>query len=93
MRVLLIALVLLLTACGGRNAKPNLPQCAIVPELQVVERHAYVRIPADLVKPEPIAEGPLSECPVVARERRAALERANSKLKQIGGIQGTEAKP
>lgn len=94
MRIVLAALIVLaLTGCPGKLRKPELPQCAVAPELQVVERHVYVPLPKRLTTPEPIAEGPLSECPMVARERRAAIERANAKLREAGAIQGTEVAP
>ncbi len=63
------------------------------PEVQIVERRVYVPIPADLTRTEEVAEGPLAECPMVAAERRAALERANARLRAVAGKQGTEVEP
>lgn len=62
---------------------------AVRPVVQVVERYVYVPIDSVLTGPEFIAEGPLSMCPQVAAERRAALERCNAKLAAIAGQQGT----
>ncbi len=95
MRILLIAIVVLLatTACR-KDTKPDLPpSCPVaVSEVTVVERRVYVPVEPVLTRPEPIAEGPLAQCPMVAAERRAAIERANAKLKAIQAKQGTEAK-
>lgn len=86
---------LALAACGKDNVIPDLPDAgtAVVPEVQVVDRIVYVPIPSALLKPEPIAEGPIAQCFTVAAERRAALERCNAKLQRAGAIQGTEVKP
>ena len=93
--ILAIASCLALAACGRDLVQPDLPDAgtAVVPELQVVDRHVYVRVPAHLTAPEPIAEGPIAQAFEVARKRRAALERANAKLREIAAIQGTEVDP
>ena len=65
----------------------------VTPTVVTVERIVYVKVPAELTRPEPIAEGPIAQCFDVAAQRRAALQRANSKLKQISEIQGTKVKP
>lgn len=80
-----------LLGCSGTSARPDLPSSggAVAPQVQVVERIVYVPVPAWLTSPEPIAEGPLSRCPQVAAERRAALQRCNAKLAQAGLIEGT----
>lgn len=85
----------LLAGCGRKDVKPNLPGAGTVvaPKVVYVDRYVYVRIKSELTQAEPIAEGPLSQCPAVAADRRAGLERANAKLRQIGQIQGTEAQP
>lgn len=95
MRFLLLIAVLLLAACGKDNVKPDLPGAdkIVTPTVVTVERIVYVKVPAELTKPEPIAEGPIAQCFDVAAQRRAALTRANSKLKQIGEIQGTRVEP
>lgn len=84
----------LLAGCAHdrQNARGDLPdpRTAVQPELQIVERIVYVPVPAHLTRAEPVAEGPLAECPIVARKRRAALERANAKLAEIATIQGAE---
>lgn len=96
--LLLIAIAVLLMACGRNrdDLKPDLPPscpAGAAAEVRIVERKIYVPIDSVLTRREPIAEGPLAECPQVARERRAALERVNSRLQQIESVQGTEVKP
>jgi len=94
--LLILAALCMLTACGKKGeTHPDLPGASTVvqPTIVTVERIVYVRVPADLTQPEPVAEGPIAQCFDVAAQRRAALARANSKLKQIGHIQGTEVKP
>lgn len=70
-RLIVSALCLALTACGGKR---------VVIEYVPVEvvREVYVPIPAELVAPHPISEGPLSACPAVAAERRRELEKCNA---------------
>jgi len=94
--ILLAAALCMLAACGKQGqTKPDLPGAAAVvqPTVVTVEHKVYVEVPDYLTKPEPIAEGPINQCFDVAAQRRAALTRANSKLKQIGQIQGTEVQP
>lgn len=95
MRLLLIAiLALLLTACADKAAKPDVPRGVIVqPKVITVTRTEYVRVPAELTDPLPIAEGPLSACPDVAAERRKALQKANADRKAVRALSGTEAQP
>ena len=96
MRVLTLVLpILLLAACKRDDVKPDLPPSCPEPstDVRVVTRYVYVAIPSRLTVEEPIAEGPLSECPVVAAERRAALERSNARAREARRIQGTEVKP
>lgn len=95
MRALLLIAVLLTLAACHRAVKPDLPgpDKIVAPTVVTVERVVYVKIPADLTKPEPVAEGPIAQCFDVAAQRRAALARANSKLKQISQIQSTEVRP
>lgn len=95
MRALLLIVALLTLAACKHAVKPDLPgpDKIVTPTVVTVERVVYVRVPADLTKPEPIAEGPIAQCFDVAAQRRAALARANSKLKQISQIQGTEVQP
>lgn len=83
------ALVLVLVACQSSGAKRTDPATAVEPVVQIVERIVYVPIDSALTAPEPIAEGPLSQCPSVAAQRRAALQRCNAKLRQAGQVQGT----
>lgn len=70
-RLIAVALCAALTGCGGKR---------VVIEYVPVEvvREVYVPIPAELVAPHPIAEGPLAHCPVVAAARRAELEKCNA---------------
>ena len=90
-----IAALLVLALAGCNKArKPDLPGGVIVkPELVTVVRREYVRVPAEFTDPLPIAEGPLSQCPLVAAERRKALEEANADRKAVRALSGTEAKP
>lgn len=92
--VIAIVLALSLAACR-EDRKPDLPGTGHVVETKVVEvvRYVYVPIPSSITRPEPIAEGPITEAFEVARQRRAALERANAKLREIAAIQGTEVEP
>ena len=83
-----------LSACAGRAAKPAAPlACPVQTEIVTVERVRYVPIAARLTETHPIAEGSLSQCPDVAAARRAELEKANAKLREIHAVQGTEVKP
>lgn len=95
---ILIAAALLTVACtrDRDDVKADLPPscpAGSAPEIRIVERKVYVPVPASLTRREEIAEGPLAECPQVARDRRAAVERVNSRLQQIEQLQGTEVKP
>lgn len=95
MRLLLIAIaVLLLAGCPGKATKPDIPRGVIVqPKLVEVVRTEYVRVPAELTDPLPIAEGALSLCPVVAAERKKTIQKANADRKATRALSGTEAKP
>jgi hypothetical protein len=64
--------------------------CATVPGVQVVERIVYVPVPAELTQPHEVAEGPLSQCPLVANQRRQALEACNADKAAIAEIEGTD---
>lgn len=93
--VVVAVLFALLAGCGRKDVKPNLPDAGTVvaPKVVYVDRYVYVRIKSELTQEEPIAEGPLSQCPAVAAARKAGQQRANAKLRQVGQIQGTEVKP
>ena len=93
---LLFWMVVSLCAFGacGRAAKPDVPRGVIVqPKVVTVTRTEYVRVPAELTDPLPIAEGPLSLCPVVAADRKKQLLKANADRKASRALSGTEAKP
>lgn len=85
---------LLLPACNRANLKPDLPGAGTVvkPEIVYVDRFVYVAIPASLTDEMPIAEGPLSQCPDVAAQRKKAAAVLNSRMRQIRAIQGTEVR-
>ena len=91
----LCAVCVLLTAgCAGKGTKPDVARGVIVqPKLVEVVREVYVRVPAELTDPLPIAEGPLSLCPMVAAERRKTIEKANADRRATRALSGTEAKP
>jgi hypothetical protein len=84
-----LLIVLSLAACN------TMPERVVVPkaELVTVTRIVYVPIPAALTTPLTVAEGPLAQCPSIARERRATIETCNARLAEISAIQGTEPKP
>ena len=89
-----LGLLILATGLAGcASSGEALPdsRTAVQPVVQVVERYIYGPIDSDLTVTEVIAEGPLSMCPQVAAQRKAALQRCNAKLTQIGGQQGTAA--
>lgn len=87
-------LVLVLAGCADKSRKPDRPGNVIVkPELVTVERKVYVQVPAELTDPLPIAEGPLSLCPLVAADRRKTIEKANADRRATRALSGTEVKP
>lgn len=93
MRILIVILLaVVLAACGRKPlVKPDLPPSTpIAPTIVYVDRVRYVKVPARLVQEQPIAEGPLSQCPDVAASRKASQKKANAQLREIGQIQGTE---
>lgn len=95
MRLILIVLLMLAAAgCAGKTTKPDIPRGIIVqPKVVTVTRTEYVRVPAELTDPLPIAEGSLSQCPMVAAERKKTLQKANADRKATRALSGTEAKP
>lgn len=89
-----LAIAVLLAACGRKDLKPDLPTGTVVtPSVVYVDRYVYVAIPASLTTEQPIAEGPLSQCPDVAAARKAGQRKANAQLREIRAIQGTAVKP
>lgn len=95
MPAIAIPLLLIIALAGcDRARRPDLPGGVIVkPQVVTVTREVYVRVPAELTDPLPIAEGPLSQCPMVAAERKQQLQRANADRKAVRALSGTEAKP
>ncbi|PBJ83710.1 hypothetical protein CMZ84_04260 [Lysobacteraceae bacterium NML93-0399] len=96
--ILIMAAAVLLAACGRDRSDvqadlpPSCPASAGA-SVEFIERKIYVPIPSSLTRREDIAEGALNECPQVARDRRAAIERLNSRMQQIEAQQGTEVQP
>lgn len=86
----LVVYALLLSSCAT-DGKKRLP-AATTPVHTVTEKRVYVPIDASLTEPCPIAEGPVADALIVARQRRAALEKCNSDKAQIRAIQGTPVK-
>jgi len=88
-----VLLVIALAGCN-RMGKPDLPGGVTVkPQVVTITREVYVRVPAELTDQLPIAEGPLSQCPMVAADRKQQLLRANADRKAARALSGTEAKP
>lgn len=86
--------VLLLAGCAGKGTKPDIPRGIIVqPKVVEVVRKEYVNVPPTYTDPLPIAEGPLSQCPVVAAERKKALKKANTDRASVRALSGTQVKP
>lgn len=85
--------VTVVPGCAGKTTKPDVPRGIIVqPKLVEVVRTEYVRVPAELTDPLPIAEGPLSLCPLVAADRRKTIEKANADRRATRALSGTEAR-
>ena len=82
-RVLGAVLLLTLTACAT-------PQVQYIDRVRFVDRVQQVVKPIDpeLLQPHPIAEGPLSQCPSTAAQRRAELEKCNADKASIRAIAG-----
>jgi hypothetical protein len=78
-RIALALLSLALAGCG---------RTVVEPRIVYVDRTVYVEVPAALTDAHPIAEGPLSHCPVVAAARRAELETCNADKAAIRRIEG-----
>ncbi|PRH82629.1 hypothetical protein [Arenimonas caeni] len=93
-RLVWLLIVGLLAGCAS-TPSTRLPgaEGAVRPVTQVVIRYVYVPVDSVLTGPEFIAEGPLSMCPHVAAERKAALQRCNAKLEAIAAKQGTVVEP
>lgn len=89
MRAALVAVLALLALAACSSA----PKIAVAPGRPlIIERVVYVPIDAALVDQHPIAEGPLSECPRVAAQRRAELEACNADKRATAAVQGSERK-
>jgi hypothetical protein len=77
MRALLLLSVLLLAGCPGQIRVITKPVDVPVVTIKVE------RVPGELTDEHPVAEGPLSECPVVAAQRKQELQACNSDKKAI----------
>lgn len=78
-RLALGLLTLALVGCG---------RTVVEPRIVYVDRTVYVEVEPELTNPHPIAEGPLSQCPVVAAARKAELEACNADKAGIRRIEG-----
>lgn len=95
-KLLILAMLVLGSAACRKDVRgADIPAqgAVVVPEVVTVVRERYVRIRPELTAQHPIAEGPLAQCPDVAAARKAELQKANAKLGEIAGVQGTEVKP
>lgn len=72
-------LTLLLAGCG---------RTIVEPRIVYVDRTVYVEVEPELTNPHPIAEGPLSHCPVVAAARKTELLKCNADKAAIRAIEG-----
>ena len=72
-------LTLTLTGCG---------RTLVEPRIVYVDRTVYVEVPAALTDAHPVADGPLSHCPVVAAARRTELLKCNADKAAIRKIEG-----
>jgi hypothetical protein len=90
----LAAFALALAATGGcKRACKCEPEIRIVREPQIVEvvRTEYVPIKPELTTQHHIAQGPIAECLVVARDRATELRKCNADKAEIRRVQGTVA--
>jgi hypothetical protein len=78
----LVALGLLTVALVGCG------RTVVEPRIVYVDRTVYVEVPPEFTDQHPIAEGPLSHCPVVAAARKAELETCNADKAGIRRIEG-----
>lgn len=85
MRTLTLLAMLALVGCKSAG-----PAVAPAPQIIRVPVTTYVPVPDKLTKPCPIARGDLDEVVIVARKRKAALEKCNGQLDAIRAIQGTD---
>lgn len=84
MRLIALIPVMFLTGCPDGVVRPDPPPTIVEKVVRV-----YVPVPDELTKPCPIATGPLSQIPDVARARRQSLENCNADKAAIRKIQGT----
>ena len=80
MRWLAFGLLNLMLAGCGRTI--------VEPRIVYVDRPVYVEVPAALTDAHPVADGPLSHCPVVAAARRTELLKCNADKAAIRKIEG-----
>lgn len=90
--VIAVAVLLATTACAKRDAvKPDLPGEVIVRTERVPVRETrYVQIPDHLLAEPRIPEGPLADCPEVAKARGDVIRELISQLRKIRAIRGTQ---
>jgi hypothetical protein len=75
--------LLALTACATSQ-----PQVISYPKYIDRPRNVVQPIPAELLRDHPIAEGPPSQCPSVAAQRRAELNACNADKAALRAIAG-----
>lgn len=91
MRALLALLLFVLAGCATKGSPVG---ALAVPTHTLTERRVFVPIDAVLTQPCPVyPSGALSDAPIVAAQRRAALETCNAKLAAIAAVQGTPTIP
>lgn len=89
--LILVLATALLVGCKAAPVKADLPRNLIKPTIVYVDRYVYVPIKSALTEEQPIAEGPLDQCPIVAKQRKVSLLKANAQLRAISTVQGTDA--
>lgn len=75
--------LLMLALCGlvGCVTKPTVIEAP--PKVEYRDRLVVAPIAPELLERRPIVTGPLSECPDVAKQRRAELQQCNRQLEEI----------
>lgn len=76
--------------CGSSCTKE------VVKEAEEVNSELLIYVPIDpelTTHPQTIADGPLRDAPLVAKQRKKALVECYAQLDRIASVQGTEAHP